>query len=57
MGVEYLLSSHIHQEYTFKQRRSCRTPAEYLTTGKEYMEPHNSVGQRKEGGKEESEKD
>ena len=41
----------IHQEYTFRLRSACRTPAEnrqeYLTSGKEYTEPHkNSVGQR-----------
>ena len=38
------LSSQLHQEYTFKHRRSCRTPAEngheYLTTRKEYIAPH-----------------
>jgi len=36
------LSPQIYQEYTFRHRRSCRTPAdsgqEYLTTGKEYIE-------------------
>ena len=35
------LSSWIHQEYTIRHRRFCRTPAEsrqeYLTTGKEYI--------------------
>ena len=37
------LSSQIHQEYTFRHRSACRTPAgrgqEYLTSGKEYIEP------------------
>ena len=36
------LSSKIHQEYTFRHRSACRTPAEsrqeYLTSGKEYIE-------------------
>ena len=37
------LSPWVHQEYTVRHRRSCRTPAEsrqeYLSTGKEYTEP------------------
>ena len=37
------LSPEIHQEYTFRYRSVCRTPAEskqeYLTRGKEYIEP------------------
>ena len=37
------LSPQIHQEYTFRHRGACRTPAEsgqeYLTSGKEYIEP------------------
>ena len=37
------LSPQIHQEYTFRHRSACRTPAEsgqeYLTSGKEYIEP------------------
>ena len=37
------LSPRIHQEYTFRHRSACRTPAEngpeYQTTGKEYIEP------------------
>ena len=41
MGVH--LSPGIHQEYTFRHRSACRTPAEsrqeYLTTSKEYIEP------------------
>ena len=35
------LSPQVHQEYTFRHRRACRTPAESgqedLTSGKEYM--------------------
>ena len=45
------LSPRIHQEYTFKHRSACRTPAEsgqeYLTSGKEYIEPRNT--QEEEG--------
>ena len=37
------LSPRIHQEYTFRHRSACRTPAEsrqdYLTSGKDYIEP------------------
>ena len=37
------LSQQIHQEYTFRQRSACRTPAEsgqeYLTSRKDYTEP------------------
>ena len=44
------LSPRIHQEYTFRHRGACRTPAEsgqeYLTSGKEYIEMQNSVGRR-----------
>ena len=40
-GCGVHLSSQIHQEYTFRHRSACRTPAEsqqeYLTSGKEYM--------------------
>ena len=36
----------IYQEYTFRHRSACRTPAEsrheYLTSGKEYIEPHKT---------------
>ena len=43
------LSPWIHQEYTFRHRSACRTPAEsgqeYLTSGKEYIEP---LGRTKE---------
>jgi len=40
-GGRVHLSPRIHQEYTSRHRRSCRTPAENLTTGKEYIEPSN----------------
>ena len=40
------LSPRIHKEYTFRHRSECRTPAEsgqeYLTSGKEYIEPHKT---------------
>ena len=40
------LSPWIHQEYTFRHISACRTPAEsgqkYLTSGKEYIEPHKT---------------
>ena len=40
------LSSRIHQEYTFRDRSACRTSAngrqEYLTSGKEYIEPRKT---------------
>ena len=40
------LSPQIHQEYTFRHRSACNTPAEswleYLTSGKEYIEPHKT---------------
>ena len=42
-GCGVHLSPWIHQEYTFRHRSACRTPAEsrqeYLTRGKEYIEP------------------
>ena len=45
-GHGVYLSPWIHQEYTFRHRRSCRTSVEsgqeYLTTGKEYIEPHKT---------------
>ena len=45
-GCGVHLSPWIHQEYTFRHRRSCRTPAESgqesLTTRKEYIDPHKS---------------
>ena len=41
-GCGVHLSPWIHQEYTFRHRSACRTPAEsrqeYLTSGKEYIE-------------------
>ena len=40
------LSPWMCQEYTFRHRTACRTPAEsgqdYLTSGKEYIEPHKT---------------
>ena len=40
------LSPQTHQEYAFRQRSTCRTQAdsrqEYLTSGKEYVEPHKT---------------
>ena len=40
------LSPWIHQEYTFRRRSACRTPAEsrqeYLTSRKEYIEPRKT---------------
>ena len=40
------LSPWIHQEYTFRPRSVCRTPAEsgqeYLTSGKEYIDPRKT---------------
>ena len=45
-GLGVHLSPQTHQEYTFRHRSACRTPAESgqkdLTSRKEYME--NSVG-------------
>ena len=42
-GHRVHLSPQIHQEYTFRHRRACRTPAESrqedLTRGKIYIEP------------------
>jgi len=40
------LSPQIHQEFTFRHQSACRTPAEsrqeYLTSGKEYIEPRKT---------------
>ena len=40
------LSPQIYQEYTFRHRSACRTPAESrqedLTSGKEYIEPRKT---------------
>ena len=45
MDEEYI-SPQIHQEYTFRHRSACRTPAESrqedLTSGKEFIEPHKT---------------
>ena len=42
-GCGIHLSPWIHQEYTFRHRSACKTPAEsrqeYLTSGKEHIEP------------------
>ena len=49
------LSPRIHQEYTFRHRRACRTPAnsgqEDLTSGKEYIEPCKLSKMKELGGK------
>ena len=46
-GRRVHLSPRIHQEYNFRHRNACRTPAEsrpeYLTSGKEYIEPHKTL--------------
>ena len=46
VGCDVHLSPWIHQEYTFKHRSACRIPAEsrqqYMTTRKEYTEPHKT---------------
>ena len=40
------LSPQIHQEYTFRHRSACRTPAETgqedLNSGKEHIDPHKT---------------
>ena len=40
------LSPQIHQEYTFRHRTACRTPAEsgqeYLISRKEYIDPRKT---------------
>ena len=45
-GWEVHLSPWKHQEYTIRHRSICRTPAEsgheYLTSGKEYIDPHKT---------------
>ena len=45
-GCGVHLSPWIHQEYTFRHRSACRTPAnsgeEGLTSGKECIQPHES---------------
>ena len=46
-GWEVHLSPWKHQEYTIRHRSICRTPAEsrheYLTSGKEYIEPRRTL--------------
>ena len=46
-GVQFSLW--IHQKYTFRHRSACRTAAEsgqeYLTSGKEYVEPCKTQNQ------------
>ena len=48
-GHEVYLSPRIHQEYSFRHRSACRIPADsgqkYLTSGKEYTEPHKTQDQ------------
>ena len=48
-GCGVHLSPWIHQEYTFRHRSACRTPAEsrqeYLISGKEYRETHKTRDQ------------
>ena len=48
-GCGVHLSPGIHQEYTFRHRSACRTPAEsgreYLSSGKEYIEPRKTQDQ------------
>ena len=52
-GCGVHLSPWIHQEYTLRHRSACRTPTEsrqeYLTRGKEYIEPQK-LGRKKELG-------
>ena len=48
-GQRVHLSPQIHQEYIFRHRSACRTPAErgqeYPTSGKEYIDPHRTRDQ------------
>ena len=48
-GCGVHLSPWIHQEYTFRHRSACRIPSEsgqeYLTSEKEYIEPHKTRDQ------------
>ena len=54
VDMEYL-SPWIYQEYTFRHRSACRTPAEsgqeYLTSGKEYIEPRKAQQDKGTRGK------
>ena len=49
------LSLWMHQEYTFRHRSACRTPVEsgqeYLTSGKEYIEPCKTQQDKRTRGK------
>ena len=49
------LSPWMHQEYTFRHRSACRTPAESgqecLARGKEYIDPQTLGKKKKLGGK------
>ena len=49
------LSPWVHQEYTVRHRRSCRTPAESrqesMTTRKEYIDPHKTQKNERRKGK------
>ena len=53
-GLGVHLSPWIHQEYSFRHRSACRTPAEsgqeYLTCGKEYKN-HAKLSRMKELGR------
>jgi len=46
-GCGVHLSLWIHQEYTYRHKSACRTPAESikedLTCRKEYIEPHKTL--------------
>ena len=52
------LSPQIHQEYAFRHRNACRTPAEsgqeYLTSGKEYIVPRKTQYDDETSGKKRS---
>lgn len=54
MDVEYI-SPWIHQAYTFRHRRVFRmlpeSRQEYLTSGKEYIEPRKTQSGERTGGK------
>ena len=54
--MEYIsLHGHIKNTYTFRHTNACRTPAEsgqeYLTSGKEYIEPRKLTRIKELGGK------
>ena len=54
-GCGVHLSPWVHQEYTFRHRNTCRTPAEhgqeYLTRGTEYIESQKLSRTKELGGK------